>query len=118
MAVRYSASDLRRAATIYSKTYDLDDDFEERTTLQAIADVRGKLVPMPGRERMRADQLAETPNAMFVVRRRDWLTEDHVIGIGGKIYEIHSIVDVEGRFRFQEILISVSENVYSKIIPL
>lgn len=112
MAVKYSASDLRRAATIYEKSFETDTDFEEVTTLVNPIEVRGKLMPVPGRERMRANQLAGEPKAMFVIRERDWLTDDHILVIAGKYYEIHSIVDVEGRFRFQELLITESENDY------
>jgi SPP1 family predicted phage head-tail adaptor len=62
--------------------------------------------PQTGRETMRAESVSGEARAMFVIRFRSWLTTDHVITIRGTIYEIHSIVDVEGRRRFQELIIS------------
>jgi len=106
MAIRYTASDLHEQAVISSLTVSTDSDFQETVELVTVTTVRGKFVPQPGRETMRAEQITQEPRAMFVIRYRDWLTENHVITIRSTVYEIHSIVDVEGRRRFQELVIS------------
>ena len=106
MAIRYSASNLHEQAVIKSLSPSTNDDYEETVTLVDVATVRGMFAPMSGRETMRAEQVSAEPRAMFVIRYRDWLTTDHVIEIRSTIYEIHSVVDVSGRRRFQEIVIT------------
>ena len=106
MAISYSASNLHEQAVISSLTPSTNDDFEEVVTVNQVATVRGMFAPMSGREMMRAEQITPEQRAMFVIRYRDWLTTNHVLTIRSVVYEIHSIVDVEGRRRFQELIIT------------
>lgn len=106
MAIRYSASDLREQATIMSLTTTTNADFEETVALVEEAAVRCLLLPQTGRERIRAEKIEGEPRAMLVIRYRPWLTTDHVVVIGAVTYEIHSLVDVEGRRRFHELVLT------------
>lgn len=104
--MRYSASHLREPARIYSVTTGVNDDFEEVDVLTLEAEVRGDYVPQPGRETLRAEQVTAEPRALFVIRYRDWVTEHHRIEIRGMMHAIHSVVDVGGRRRYLELVLT------------
>jgi len=104
--MRYSASHLRERATLKKVTTTVNDDFEEVTELQAVAQVWGEYIPQAGREAMRAEQVTPEPRALWVMRYRDWVTEHHVIEIRGQTYVIHSVVDVGGRRRYLELVLT------------
>jgi len=104
--VKYTASDLRQPATIYAVSSSTDADMQETKSLGSPVAVRGLYLPQPGREVMRSETVDSEAPAMFVIRYRSWLTADHVVVIRGVAYEIASIQDVEGRIRYQEMLIT------------
>ena len=106
MAIRYTGSDLRDRATIYRAYRTTNADMEEIEALSEVTTARGMFIPMTGRETMRAEQIEAEPRAMFVLRYRDWMTTNHVIGLRGELYEIHSVVDVEARRQYQELVLT------------
>jgi len=106
MPIRYTASNLNTAGTFYLPTRTTNADMEEVETLTEVHRLRGEFLPSPGRERMRAEQIDAEPRAMFVMRYRSWVTTNHVVDIRGEIYEIHSIVDVDGRRRYLELILT------------
>lgn len=108
--ISYSASDLRERATIKSVSSATDENFEEVATLAEVQTLWCMFAPQAGRETMRADQLRAEGRALLVTRYRSWITTNHIIQVRGVIYEIHDVIDVEGRRRFQELVVSVKPN--------
>lgn len=106
MAIKYTASDLRERVVIGEITYTTNDDYERVATVEERATVWAMLAPQSGRETMKGEQITPEPRALLVVRFRDWVTTNHIIILRGKTFEIHSIVDADGRRRFLELVIS------------
>lgn len=109
--MKYTASDLKERGTLSAVETTTNEDFEEVEQLVDVATVWGRYIPQPGREAMRAEQVTPEPRAMWVMRYRDWVTERHVVTIRGRVYEIHSVVDVEGQKRFLELVLTRRDEV-------
>ena len=72
----------------------------------------GGMMPMPGRELIRADAVDSVDRRLFVIRFRSAITTDHIVLIKGQFFEIESLVEVEGKRGFLELIIKNSERDY------
>ena len=69
-----------------------------------VATVRAKIEPLTGFERLRALQLEASVSHKITIRYRGGLTAKHRLKFGARVMNIRSVIDIEERHKWLEIL--------------
>ena len=69
-----------------------------------VASVRACITPLRGSEKLRAMQLEDSVTHKFTLRFRTGITAKHRIRFGTRLFNIRSVIDVDERSRWLEIM--------------
>ncbi|MEO0618818.1 MAG: phage head closure protein [Pseudomonadota bacterium] len=96
--------ELRHRLTLEMRNVESDDAGGEIVTWIGGATVWGEVTPLSGVEFLRQDRLASTLTHRVRLRYRDDVSAAVRLRLGGRIFEILSVRDVEERHRWLECL--------------